>query len=270
MGTRLANAPVFYTLAQIRHNPILKISDPTTIMNLQDSLRRMGYTDFQTFSAVDISFPESGLSSQGQQMQPVFNQYERYVFANKDASKSFVVDRNAVTFQTTAYETFETFSKDFIAGLEVINSCAQGFDFISRIGIRYLDAVAPHNHEDLPKFLQPGLLGITETLPNDWNIHYSLSECRAVNNPYGNVLTRLLITNGPLVMPADLQGGGFIIDSKFISINGIHAVIDTDASMEERISFDISEAAKILDNLHKSASTAFRATVTETAIAAWS
>ena len=268
MGTRLENAPVFYTVAQIRHNPILKISNPQIITEIQDKLRKIGYSDYQTVSAIDISLPNLEHGLQASNVQPIISQFDRHIFANKEATKGFVVDRNAVTFQTTNYNVFESFSKDFMTGLEIMHECI-GFDFVSRVGIRYLDAVHhPEGESSLYKYLQAGVHGITKTLPDNMAVLFARSETQ-IATPFGNVLARVLLSAGELGLPPDLQLIGVKIQDRFKKISGVHAVIDTDASIEERISFVIEDIAKKLDDLHVTAGTVFKSTITEEALAAW-
>lgn len=266
MGIKLLNAPLFYTLAQIRHNPVLKISDPKIIGEIQDRLRKMGYSDFQRHSAININFPELLAGSPG---SPTIDQFERFVFANKNATKSFLVDRHAVTFQSTEYDVFETFSPDFISGLQVISECVEGFDFVNRIGIRYLDLVHPEaGQSELKYFLKPGVLGIFETLPDRFLTSYSLAECH-LRCDVGNVITRTFISGGALAMPQDIQIIGIKLPDK-CQISGVHAVIDTDASFEGRLTYDLDEISTKLYDLHEAASVAFKETVTPHAIDVWS
>lgn len=271
MGKRLANAPVFYTLAQVRHNPILKISDPVFVSGIQDRFRKMGYSDYQSLTTIDISLPEPSLGINGQHSQPKISHFERHIFSNMDATKSFIVDRNAVTFQTTAYDVFETFSSDFADGLKLVDEAVEGFDFISRLGIRYLDVVNPGEggEKALRTLLQPGVLGITSSLPDEFQVTYSVSECHAKYPSLGNVLTRTFISGGLLALPQDIQIVGVKIQEKFAKTVGVHAVIDTDASLENRQPFKLEDILTQLDKLHIIASNAFKSSITDDAIKAW-
>jgi uncharacterized protein (TIGR04255 family) len=272
MGKRLANAPVFYTIAQVRHNPVLRIEDPACVSNMQDRFRKMGYSDYQSHTAIDISLPDPSLGINGQNIQPKITNFERHIFTNLDSSKSFVVDRNSVSFQTTAYDVFETFSSDFAGGLTLINEVVDGFDFVSRLGIRYLDVINPKEsgEQELRKFLQPGLLGVTSSLPDQFLVNYSVSECHSFYPSVGNVLTRALISGGKLALPQDIQIIGVKIQEKFSSTSGVHAVIDTDASSENRQPFKIEDILNQLDKLHIAASNVFKSSITSYAIEVWS
>ena len=275
MGQRLKNAPVFYTVAQIRHNPILRISDTKTIIEIQDKFRQLGYPDYQAIPTIDINLfrPEAGIDSQ--QMQPTISPFERHTFTNLDASKGFVVDKNAVSFQTTDYDVFESFLNDFMAGVRILHECI-GYDFIRRIGIRYLDMVThPEGAPGIFTYLQSGVHGIQQNISSEddtegglRSIHFTRSESK-FESRLGTVLARVLISGGPLAIPPDLQLGGITVKDKFKSYIGTHAVIDTDASHDKRMHFDIDKLAETLDQLHKYAGTAFRSTVTQEALKAW-
>ena len=56
---------------------------------------------------------------------------------------------------------------------------------------------------------------------------------------------------------------------RFKTINGVHAIIDTDASIEGRNVFDMDAIKSQLKMLRSGIGLAFDAIVTPTAIAAW-
>ena len=45
MGTKMNNAPVFYTLAQVRFNPVSVMGD--YVPKIQERLRQTGFPDFR-------------------------------------------------------------------------------------------------------------------------------------------------------------------------------------------------------------------------------
>src|SRR5208337_1972964 len=66
----------------------------------------------------------------------------RYIFGNMERTSGFLLDESALTFQTTAYDTFEVFLSQFLAGLRTVNEVA-GLNFTERVGVRYLTPSLP-------------------------------------------------------------------------------------------------------------------------------
>ncbi len=44
MGEKMKNAPVYFTIAQVRHNPVLRLGAYAD--EIQDRMRKAGYPDF--------------------------------------------------------------------------------------------------------------------------------------------------------------------------------------------------------------------------------
>lgn len=263
MGNQVRNAPVFFTFAQIRHNTVAMITEPIFAKHIQEKMRNIGYSDFQSQPMVIFELPEvnEGLA------QPKIRNIERHVFSNLKKTKSFIVEPNSLSFQTTDYVNSEVFVKDFGAGLEIVNEVV-GLDFYDRLGIRYLDAVCPPNGEEgLGVFLRQGVLGLVKNL-GEAPVFYSATETRLLHNGF-NVLTRAIIKGGKINFPNDLQPIGVEIKDKFKHIDQVHAIVDTDAFQETREAFNLESILKAVDLLHESASIVFKATVTDEAWEFW-
>jgi uncharacterized protein (TIGR04255 family) len=138
-----------------------------------------------------------------------------------------------------------------------------------RIGLRYLHVIVPPDGENgLPDFLAPGVLGLNSQLPSNVQVSHTFSETLILAAEC-NVLARTIIQAGPLGFPMDLQPMGVKISDRFANISGIHAVIDTDASLEERRTFSLEHIESQLKILPEGVNVAFDATVTEHAVSAW-
>ena len=266
MGKKMRNAPVYYTIAQVRHNPILSLE--SFIPDIQESMRREGYPDFQKGTSVVLHLG----AANGGEIKPEHAQqqlrFERFTFSNMESSKSFILEQNALSYQATEYDTFEQFSDEFLKGLAVVHK-AITLSFSTRIGIRYLDAVVPEGGEkNLPKYLIPEVLGLANSLGDDVTVAHSFSET-LVSMPKGKVLSRTILQNGPLGFPPDIQPIGLKIAERFTKINEAHAVIDSDGSYEAREAFDIGLIEKKLDELHDEITKVFRAIVTPYALGVW-
>lgn len=266
MGKKMKHAPVYYTIAQVRHNPVLRLA--TYAPEIQDSMRKAGYPDYRPGKSLVINLMQQPTDGSLQPQGPVAETVERHTFLNRDGTRGFIVEQNALSFQTTDYDTFETFSKQFFAGLEIVHQCIS-LDYSERIGIRYLDAVVPAGGEsELKDYLAPGVLGLAGRLPKDVPIGLSLSETH-IPVQGANLLSRTIIQNGPLGFPMDLAPQGLQVSQRFKEVSGVHAIIDTDASQEGREAFDLGRLRERLDMLHTKIRMAFDASVTEYALKMW-
>lgn len=266
MGKRMSNAPVYFTIAQVRYNPILSLE--IYAASIQESMRKAGYPDYQPSKSLVINFVSAGNDKDFSPPSPTTATLERHVFLSRDGTRGFIVEQSAISFQTTEYDTFDTFSESFFTGLAIIHKCLV-LDYSERIGIRYLDAVVPPGgEEELKDYLAPGVLGLADRLPDDVAIDLSLSETHIVM-PDVKLLCRTIIRNGRLDFPMDLAHQGLHVPQRFKQIDGVHAIIDTDASQDEREAFDLVRLRERLDFLHSKIRMAFDASVTEHALKAW-
>ncbi len=265
MGNKMANAPVYFTIAQVRHNPVLSLD--SYVPGIQESLRRVGYPDFKRGMAVAFNLaPLVGGDKQQEQPQPL--RFERFMFSNMESTRGFILEQNALSLQSTEYDTFESFSGELLKGLEIVHQ-AISLGFSERVGIRYLDAVVPVGGEkEFPKYLIPEVLGLASRLGEDVIVSHSFSETH-IRTAVGNVLSRTIIQNGPLGFPPDLQPLGLKVAERFTKVSGVHAIIDTDGSYETRETFDLDALKRKLQALHDEIIKVFQATVTEHAFKVW-
>jgi len=264
MGQKMKNAPVYFTIAQVRHNPVLRLGSYAP--DIQDRMRKAGYPDFK--KRVSMAFTLMAQEDNSQPHNPVVEQVERLMFISSDSTRGFIVEQNALSFHTTEYDTFDTFADEFMKGLAIVHECVM-LAHTERIGLRYLDAVVPPNGEDgLQDFLAPGVLGLSSRLPGDVRVSHTFSETH-IQTAGCAVLARTIIQAGPLGFPLDLQPIGVKIADRFREINGVHAIIDTDASIEGRHTFNLDTIKSQLKMVRQGIGPAFEAIVTPLAVSTW-
>jgi uncharacterized protein (TIGR04255 family) len=263
MGKKLTNAPVYYTIAQVQFNPVLDLDG--YIPAIQSKMREIAFPDYkkQVFQQLVLPF---GGAVQGQMAAPTVTPQSRYLFGDIDGRSLFLLETNALSFQTTRYDTFETFSKTLLKGLGILHDALR-LDFIERIGLRYLDAVQPSkDRETLRQFLATEVLGLA--LRGEGQLQHSISET-IVSTAAGQLVSRVLIRHGRLGLPGELDGLAPSIDPRFTQHEGLHAIVDTDASISDREVFDLSKVGARLTSLHDVIVKSFHATVTDHARASW-
>lgn len=262
MGMRMTHAPVYFTVAQVRFNPVLNLEG--YLATIQDRMRASHFPDFRREVIQQLIVP-FGSGDTAQVPTPSFLPQARCIFGNIDNTSSLVLENNALALQTTVYDTFESFSKILFDGLRIVHEALR-LDFTERVGLRYLDAVLPGTKESLSKYLIPEVLGLTEKIRG--KLSHSVSECVAVN-PVGQLISRVIIQDGHVGLPAELATLAPRLDPRFTQPDGRHAIIDTDAFYEQRESFNLDKLESTLHALHGEIDKSFRATVTPHALKVW-
>jgi uncharacterized protein (TIGR04255 family) len=263
MGRRMRHAPVYFTIAQVRHNPVTSLKN--YVSDVQEAMRKSGYTDYKRVPTVafEITAGPDGVVTPRQ-----LPETDRFIFSSRESSHGFILDERAISFQTTRYGTYEDFSAEFAKGLDIVHRIVT-LDFSERIGIRYLDFVSPRPGEHLSQYLVQEIHGIASRLEG-CELQHSVSETVVKREGLGSILCRTITRQGRVGLPPDLQPMELRIDPQFENYTGLHAIIDTDASHEGRDAFDIPGIARRMNALHEAASEAFKVSVTKHAIEAWS
>jgi uncharacterized protein (TIGR04255 family) len=265
MGRKMKSAPVYFTIAQVRFNPILSVE--TYAPQIQDRLRKEGFPDFQkaVLATINLNVNVAPTSEGSPPPQLPMAQAARFVFGNMERTSGFILDQGALSFQTTEYDVFETFLEALLKGLQAVNESVS-LSYTDRIGLRYLDAVFPKSGETVRDYLSASILGLTEKI--DDTIVHSFSET-LVKREEVNVRSRVIIQDGEMGFPPDLQPMTLKVGERFTQLRGRHAIIDTDGWSEAREPFNVDRIRQQLGSIHAGIEKTFRASVTENALKAW-
>jgi uncharacterized protein (TIGR04255 family) len=182
-----------------------------------------------------------------------------------DKTHTFVLNPNALTLQSTRYGRFEDFSAQFLKGLALVHDVVQ-LDFTDRVGLRYLDYVAPRPNDSLDQYVVPEVRGLGARL--DGKAVHSFSETFSRAGDV-QLRSRVLIQDGGLAFPPDIAPEGMKIDDRFLGYSGHHATLDTDGFIEGRMAFSTPAVGEQLGTIHRVISAAFKAAVTEHAFKVW-
>lgn len=265
MGIKLSNAPVYYTVVQVQFNPILNLE--SYLPAIQPKMRGAHFPDFRSEVFQRLVLPFAGMEAGQIPTPPTLTPQPRYTFGDIGGRSNFVLESNTLAFQTTAYETFETFSAQFLQGLTTLHDAIQ-LDFIERIGLRYFDAVMPINHgESLRDYLIPEVLGMSGRLQG--KMQHTVSETLSLVG-LSQLVTRVVIRDGHVSLPMELAQSAPTVDPRFTQMDSRqHAVIDNDASITQREIFDLAMIQERLTFLHEEIKTSFGDTVTDHARSIW-
>lgn len=264
MPTKLSNAPVYYALAQAQFSPVPAMHK--YVDEIQDRLRRLGFTLFepQQFTQLQIQGEIGGVMG-----EPQLTHTMAWLMTKADRSAGFILNANSISFHTTHYETSEEFLPTLLTGLQAVHEVAS-LAHISRLGIRYLDAVLPKENEQVEDYLAPGLKGIDFDAPRAREMTESVfdTQCEPLVIG-GNLVSRVYKVYGQVGFPGDLLPQGLELMPKFVTEAQHHAVIDTDHSVTGQIPIDFALLDSQLRNLHSAVKRLFAATVTDYANSVW-
>ncbi|MEE1658343.1 TIGR04255 family protein [Microvirga sp. CF3062] len=261
MSRKLSNAPVYFTIVQARFNPIMALDSYAA--EIQERFRKLGYPDFEknflaTFN-LNMGAPD------GNQSQVPVAHTGRYVFQNMEKTAGFFLDPGSLSYQTTEYDVFETFSQEFFNGLKIVHDTVQ-LSYTDRIGFRYLDAIFPRAGESIEDYLNPWMMGLSGRI--DGEIVHSFVET-VLKTASAQITARSIMQNGAIGFPPDLAPGSLVVPERFTSLRGPHAILDMDGSHERREAFDIANVKSRLLEIHGEIAKSFRATVTDSAMRVW-
>lgn len=261
--TKLANAPVFFTIGQVRHNPLLSLE--TYIPAIQELMRNSSYPDYRVSKVETLVW--SGSSADSNPAPPTSVQASRYTFSSSDRTRAFVLFPNSISFGTTRYDTSIAFFAEMMKGLRFVSDIVGGFNFVDRVGLRYLDAVVPGAGESARAYVNPEFHGLAARMP-DASLAYSFSESRLVADDVGSVIARVLFQHSRLAIPPDLQIE-LNIEERFSRVDGDHALLDTDGFWETREAFDLAAIETRVRNIHTLMKRAFEAIASPHALQLW-
>jgi len=262
MGIKMRHAPVYFTIVQARFSPILALDSYAP--QIQEKLRKEGYPDARKGALATINLNLASPTEASAPQVPV-TQTSRYMLLNMEQTEAFILDQGALSFQTTEYDVFETFSVKFLTALRAVDE-AVDLSYTDRIGIRYLDAVFPKSGEMLQDYISSSMLGLTQKLAG--GLVHAFSETQVKMDGVG-VIARAIIQDGVVGYPPDLQPVTLKLADRFEQLRGLHAILDIDGSAELREVFNLDRVHERLLAIHDEIDNAFRASVTENALKRW-
>lgn len=262
---KLTKAPVYYALAQAQFNPVAAMAK--YVHEIQDILRRKGYTLFEPQEITQLQF----VSSPGQvPTKPELTQVLTWLISKADRTAGFILGSSSLTYHTTHYETRNEFLPELLQGLRAVHEVVS-LDHLSRLGLRYLDAVIPTEDEQVSQYLADGLQGVAFGAKQRYAMSESVFETET--GPListGTLVARVYRATSPLGYPPDLAPQGLQTMPRFQINDAIpHAVIDNDHFIEGRMPIDFGYIQEQLSSLHSGIKQVFEATITDYAKETW-
>ena len=264
-SNRMSNAPVYYVLAQVKFTPIKAMKK--YVDDIQEALRLRGYPLFERREAMQMVFD---VNTPGESPQPSFEMVQQWYMSDITKTSGFVLGNDFITFQTTDYKEHEPFFKALMEGLSVVIEHANPA-LLTRLGLRYLDAVIPSEGEKIEQYLCNGLHGVDLDLSPIQSVNEMVFQTNV--GPVistGFLVTRLHKMFGQLSFPPDILPFGVEMLERFRSDKALwHGIIDTDHYVEGNMPPEIDSIEQQFNSLHGVVKESFNKMVSQQAINRW-
>jgi uncharacterized protein (TIGR04255 family) len=259
MGEKMQHAPIFFTIGQIRFNPILDMHNH--VEALQTEFRKNGFSGFNEEALTSIQVDTSSASP-----KVVPTSQKRWRFANSKKTGEIILFPNSLVYQTTAYETSQDFIGRTVDAIRIVHNKV-GLDSVESVGFRTLDAIIPSEDNPLEVLLKPELLGFYSS--TNGKLKQNILEGLSTIGDNGFLVRRVVILHGALGIPIDVMPISLAVDTRFTSVNSWHAILDTDCSERGQFDFDLDEISKRLQLVKDGASKAFHGSISAVALDMW-
>ncbi len=256
---KLKSSPLVLVLVQVRIAPVIKMAD--YIPDIQESLRRSGLPRFISGEEVQLQV------SQGQAAS--VQRSPRWEFQNKEQTHGIVITQDFIAAQTTAYDVYESFEEFFTTPLEVLAEIVEP-GLVQRVGLRYVDLIRPRAEQRVSEFLKPSLRGLEAA---DIGADDLLSRFEMLaQTAEGTMRIRCLQTNNGSPLPPDLTSLNLNLTATVpdgLLRGELVTILDLDHFSSVPRDYDPAKLIEAVGALHDNLDQAFRAAVTNEALAAW-
>jgi uncharacterized protein (TIGR04255 family) len=260
MSRKMKNPPVFYTVAQVKFNPVLDMQD------FMSRLQKKWRPAFPDFSQDAVSEIQVHLAGPGQAPEVKTLTNPRWNFKNIEKTSGYALGTNFLTFQTTSYEDSDHFIANLVSALATLDSIVK-LAYIESLSIRMLDAIVPNDGEDLSKYLKTNLLSLAGKLNGE--CLQAISQLVMDTGDSTQLTSKLVLLRGRIGLPQELAPLPLMLNARALAINGPHVILDNDCTQNKRMPIDLDDVTKRFRSVKAQISKAFFETVSDEAKAIW-
>lgn len=251
---RLSRAPVVYVLCQVRFSAVLKMAE--FLPAIQEALRvRFPRFRHEVMNALEFSAPGGPLTQRTE---------SRWVLNDATDTNGYLIQQAAFVYHTTAYTEFEEFLQHTLAGIQEVAVAAK-ISLVERVGLRYIDFIAPESGEESGAYLQPGLAGLS-LRPLGFQ-QEAMQQLTSARTDAGRLVLKVSSGVHPQVVPGDLQPLSLKIRTP--PADRHTTLLDSDHFTEDGFAYEPKRLESVIRQLHIPISRVFRAAITDHAWSKW-
>ena len=264
--SKMSNPPVYYAMVQVHFAPI---AVEKYISLFHDKVRAK-FPLKRSNVVRRLELTQSGNASSAQ-----INDSTLWLLTAADRYSGLVLDDSTLTYHTTRYDTKDPFIAELVQAIEHLHDVAK-LDHLSRLGMRYLDAIFAKANHAIDEYLVTPVHGISVDEPTKLERAQAMSESifRTQCGPLietGTLVSRVYQLRGKLEFPPELLPTNDLkLLPDFEEQTAAHyAMIDTDHFVEGMMSMDLASTRAQLHSLHGGCSSVFKAATTAFAHECW-
>lgn len=261
--SKMSKAPVYYAMAQAHFSPI---AFEKYASQFHDAVR----AKFPSRKEITIRRLELAARA-GVSADAKINDSVLWLMTASNSRSGLVLNDSTLTFHTTSYDTKSPFISELLDALEALHLVAK-LDHISRLGMRYLDAVIPEAGRTVSDYLVDSVRGVNFSANRTQSLSESIFEtqCGPIVES-GTLVSRVYQLQSALGYPPDLLPVMELAPApRFSSTEKVaHAIIDTDHFVEDIMAIDFPQIRAQVESLHKACSDVFGALTTPYAKDCW-
>lgn len=253
---QLSKPPLSLVLCQIRFSTIRDMAG--RISTVQERLRKDGYRlDLSTkLQSISVGAPVTSAQV-----------LDRWEFLNVAKTRSVVITEQFAAYQTSDYGSFEDFVPEVIRLVDAL--AAAGVDIlITRVGLRYVNAILPTTGRVWQDYVVPGLHGPEVPVVSEPLTAHHLFGATA----HGRIVARLHQNSEGMLLPVELATTNLSLRQQAPAAGVTVTMIDIDHFKEWSSGFqeyDRDQLRTLIGGLKEDVYAVFRSFVTEIAISTW-
>jgi uncharacterized protein (TIGR04255 family) len=259
----MKNAPLIYTMGMIQFPRVPNIE--RFVDKFLESIRSEYPLDDQSITQTfNANISSDGIKMEAPQATKLWQ------FASIDRKWGIILCDQGFFIHTANYYDFSSFAERFKAGVIALKTISDiDISWVTSVGIRYVNLIAPKEKASLQDYLQPWVL---PGIPPDASLEEIQGICAVrYNTKYGELRLQTL-HNPTFTLPPELNSP-FVMKNNWIKNKPAteFAVIDIDhgTSWQNAAPFDENHVLETLGNLRKTSRAVFDSVGTEKAKKVW-
>lgn len=260
--TNLKNAPLVYTIGVIKFPRIPNMERFTD--GFHDKIRN----EYPINDVFKVSVLNADFSSQG--FQFAHSDSKVWQFTSVDLNWAFVLSDQTFCLHTVDYHDFLQFAERFLIGLNaIINISEIGMDWMTAVGIRYVNLIDIEAHKTVSEYIQSWVLPLEPS--NEFLKTIEGAYVTRYKTDIGELRLQTL-RNPQFTLPPELQSP-LIIKNKWIKNRPKHefVLIDIDHSItfDQPVKIEPQKVMKEFSILRETSKMVFESTGTKLAHKVW-